>query len=512
MFAASEMRLSPENLRLVLGLKLRAERDRRGFTLQQLAARSGLAVSYLSEIEKGKKYPKPAKLLELAQALEVSYDELVSPKVGEELSPLQAFAGSDFLREFPFELFGVSPESFFGLVSGDPKRAGALLRTFAEIGQRYDVEVEHLLFAALRSYQQLQANYFPELEKAASELRERQGWGVRRALTETELEALLRERWGYEIDHETLAADRDLAGLRSVYDEGPPPRLHVNGKLLAAQRAFLLAREIGYRALGLGERAVTSSWLKVESFDQVLNNFRASYFAGALLIPESALVAQLRRFFGARTFEPQALLSALERFGTTPEMLFYRVTELAPRHFGLSDLYFVRFQRDADRRFARLTKVLNLSRVGSPHGVAASEHSCARWPGIAILEDPALRRGRGATPIRAQRSRFLSDGVEFFVVAAARPLALKPGAVTSVSLGFLVDERLRSAARFLDDPKVPRLDVDLTCERCPLSARECDERAAPASVRERARTIAGREKAIARLLRKGVDPDRIARP
>ena len=51
------MRLSPENLRLVLGLKLRSERERRGLTLQRLAAQSGLAVSYLSEIEKGKKYP-----------------------------------------------------------------------------------------------------------------------------------------------------------------------------------------------------------------------------------------------------------------------------------------------------------------------------------------------------------------------------------------------------------------------------------------------------------------------
>jgi hypothetical protein len=323
---------------------------------------------------------------------------------------------------------------------------------------------------------------------------------VRRALGEAELAALLRERWGYEIDHETLPADRDLAGLRSLYAEGPPPKLHVNGRLLPTQRAFLLAREVGYRTLGLGARAITSSWLKVESFDQVLNNFRASYFAGALLIPEAALVAQLRRFFGARTFEPAALLSALERFGTTPEMLFYRVTELATKHFGLSDLFFVRFQRDADRRHPRLTKVLNLSRVAAPHGVATSEHVCARGPGISILEDPALRRGRGATPVRAQRSRFRSDGVEYFVVAAARPLALKPGAVTSVSLGFLVDERLRAAARFLDDPKVPRLDVDLTCERCPLTARECAERAAPATVRERARTIAGRERAIARLL------------
>jgi hypothetical protein len=232
----------------------------------------------------------------------------------------------------------------------------------------------------------------------------------------------------------------------------------------------------------------------------VLNNFRASYFAGALLIPAPLLEAQLRRFFGSRTFEPAALLSALDRFGATPEMLFYRVTELAPARFGLPELYFVRFQRDADRRRPRLTKVLNLSRVPTPHGVGGHEHACGRWPGIAILDDPALARSRSATPVWPQRSRFLSDGVEFFVVAAARPLALRPGAVTSVSLGFLVDERLAATARFLDDPAVPRVEVDLTCERCPLTARECAERAAPASVRERGRNIAAREAALARLV------------
>ena len=49
------MELSAENLRYVLGLKLRRLRLERGLSLKELAARSGLAISYLSEIEKGKK-------------------------------------------------------------------------------------------------------------------------------------------------------------------------------------------------------------------------------------------------------------------------------------------------------------------------------------------------------------------------------------------------------------------------------------------------------------------------
>ena len=54
---------TPSSLRLILGLKLRQFRARRGFGLKDLAERSGLSVSYLSEIETGRKYPKTEKLL-----------------------------------------------------------------------------------------------------------------------------------------------------------------------------------------------------------------------------------------------------------------------------------------------------------------------------------------------------------------------------------------------------------------------------------------------------------------
>ena len=49
------------------------------------------------------------------------------------------------------------------------------------------------------------------------------------------------------------------------------------------QKKFILAREIGYQVLGLKERAMTSAPERVDSFEQVLNDFKASYFAGALL-------------------------------------------------------------------------------------------------------------------------------------------------------------------------------------------------------------------------------------
>jgi len=493
----------PDNLRLVLGLKVRARRESKGWTLQELSRRSGLAISYLSEIEKGRKYPKPEKLLDLARALQIGFEELVSPRVEDELTPLSAFADSEFLREFPFELFGLEAGDLFDLVSSDPKRAGALLRTFADIARRHDLEVEQFLFGALRSFQQLHGNYFPEIEEAADRFRERLGWSSGAAGAERRLREHLELGSGYRVDFHELEARPELASLRSVFAAGPPPTLYLNGGLTSRQRAFAMAREIGYRELGLEERAVTGSWLKAESFDQVLNNFKASYFAGALLLPRADLLPAIEDLLAEPRFYGGQLADMVSRFGATPEMLFYRISQLVPAHLGLNEIFFVRFFRDTARKRPVLNKVLNLSTVAVPHGVAPEESACRRWPGVSIFDTPGLARATPSRrpPVAAARCRFQSEPVEFLVVAMARPLALRPRTLSSVSLGFRVDERLKRVVKFLDDPKLPALEVDLTCERCPLGRERCRERAAPASVLERERLLARREAAIAELLR-----------
>ena len=82
------MAFHADNVNFILGLKLKTFRHEKGFSLKDLAEETGLSVSYLSEIEKGKKYPKPEKILHLATALGVQFDELVSMKVDEALDPL----------------------------------------------------------------------------------------------------------------------------------------------------------------------------------------------------------------------------------------------------------------------------------------------------------------------------------------------------------------------------------------------------------------------------------------
>ena len=71
------MDVNPTNLRLILGVKLRQLRNERDLSLSELAEKSGMSVSYLSEIEKGKKYPTPDKIIQLANAMSISFDDLV---------------------------------------------------------------------------------------------------------------------------------------------------------------------------------------------------------------------------------------------------------------------------------------------------------------------------------------------------------------------------------------------------------------------------------------------------
>lgn len=496
------MPVTAENLRFVLGLKLRAQRLRKGLPLKEVARRAGLALSYLSEIEKGKKYPKPDKLLELARALEVPFDELVSLRVDEDLSALKAFAASGFLQEFPFELFGLRPEDLFELVSEDPARAGALIRTFVDVGRRYDLSVEHFLLAALRSYQQLHGNYFPDLEEAASDFAAKQGWRGPAPPEISELREVLEREWGYTIDLKALSRQPELAGYRSVLARDKPPLFCVNARLLASQQAFVLAREIGFRQLGLAARPLTSSGLHVESFEQVLNNFKASYFAGALLMNRERMLADLGELFAIERWDPEFLTRAMARYRATPEMLFYRVTELVPSFFGLREVFFLRFNHLPPNGRFELSKVLNLSRVPVPHGVAPDEHYCRRWLSLALL---AKRAARGGGPeeapwIGAERNRFLSAEAEFFVVAAARPLSLAEGGHSSVALGFLANDALRATIRFAADAAVPLREVNLTCERCALAPEACRERAAEPSVVRRQEAHDGRERALAELV------------
>ncbi len=482
----------------ILGMKVRQARQSRGLTVSQFAELCNLSPSYVTEIEKGRKYPKPDKIARMAEVLNTTYDELVSIKLDPSQAYLERVLSSPALQKFPFDLFGLDPSDLVELITRAPTKASALIHALVEVARQYDMKIEHLLRAALRSYQELHENYFEEIEEAAARFAEHhnlEGYPIPLQrlyeLVETEL--------GYEVDESIIPQYPRLTHYRSIYVPGTPPKFLLNPRLSPAQKKFVLARELGYAFLELRERALTSAPDTVDSFQQVLNDFLASYFSGALLMPRSAVVEDLRQFFATPTWEPEQLRAFLERYDVTPEMLLYRFSELIPEYFGVK-LHFLRFY-DFNGEY-RLTKQLNMSRLMLPSGLGLNEHFCRRWLAIGLLRKLAVARNRGGPfpVVAAQRSQFLESGDTFLCLGFARPLTLSPEVGSSVIVGFKYDDHLRQTIRFASDPAIPLETINETCERCPLRDEECNLRAVPPTILQEQEAIRRRKADLEQLL------------
>ena len=213
--------------------------------------------------------------------------------------------------------------------------------------------------------------------------------------------------------------------------------------------------------------------------EKLLNDFKAAYFGGVLLMPRSAMLADLRHFFGQSIWQPQLLLDMLTRYEITPEMLLYRFSELIPQFFGLQ-LHFLRFH-DANGGY-KLIKQLSMNQVLVPSGIGLHEHFCRRWLSVRLLREMASEAAPKTSEepplVGAQLSEFLDSGDRFLSIGFARPLATQPNVNSSVVVGFPVDDQLQKVVVFLNDPALFQDTINETCERCPLTREQCTVRGA----------------------------------
>lgn len=468
--------MNQELVNIILGMKIRQARTASGMTLTEFAERCDLSPSYVTEIEKGRKYPKTDKILRMAEALHKSYDELVSIKLAPGLNYLEAALASPLLQEFPFDEFGLELADLVNILTRVPAKASALLHAMLEIGRQHNLNQEHFLRAALRSYQEIHENYFADIEDAAERFRGEIELDDGQPPALSSLQALLRARFNYLLDWEQLSREPRLAGYRSVLLPGSPRILLLNNRLQDNQIKFLLAREMGYQILGLQERATTSAPDQVDSFQQVLNDFRASYFAGALLMPQAPMLADIRELFAQPNWQPGRVLRLLTSYDVTPEMLLYRFSELIPQYFGIP-LHFLRFHSNGQRY--QLVKQLNMSRLLLPGGSALDEHFCRRWLTGRLLRELEAAPSREQPLPGAQISEFYDTQERFLCIGFARPLVLSPDVTSSVIVGFRVNRELSDTVNFVADPAIARVIINETCERCPLPPDVCAVRAVP---------------------------------
>jgi XRE family transcriptional regulator, fatty acid utilization regulator len=481
--------INTENLKIIFGLKIKSFRTVRELSLKELSKKAGMAVSYLSEIESGKKYPKPEKMISLAQALGVTYDVLVSSTVDKSLDPFTAIINSELIKQFPFHLFGISAHDILGLFKNDPENAHAFLQTFLQISRAYDMSLENFLFAALRTFQRLHNNYFPDLENLANQYARKNGINSNTTNFD-QLKNILEEKYLYRIEESELSHHPVLNVFRSVYRG--KRMLSINDRLLPSQKTFILAREIGFLELGFEQRPLTSSLIKVQSFAQLVNNFKASYFAGALLIQQERFAKDIKEFFRQSEWNGELFADLLNRHQATSEMLFYRMSQVIPGVFGVKTIFYSRFTNSEDRLSVKLTKELNMTEVLVPYGLGIGEHYCRRWLPLRLLKK--LRQNNLSITTGVQKIHFVKSGARFLLISMARPLSLSKERESAIAIGFKIDKKSQSFIKFLDDPTIPEEMVGETCERCPLT--DCSERVAEASIISMRNMVKVREAAL----------------
>jgi transcriptional regulator with XRE-family HTH domain len=74
--------MAEEYIRVILSDNLKKLRNRREWSQMELAERANISTNFLSEIERGLKWPYPGTLQNLAGALDVEVFELFQPQGG----------------------------------------------------------------------------------------------------------------------------------------------------------------------------------------------------------------------------------------------------------------------------------------------------------------------------------------------------------------------------------------------------------------------------------------------
>ncbi|RDI56977.1 helix-turn-helix domain-containing protein [Flavobacterium glaciei] len=468
------MNIEKEYIKLIFGLKLKQARTAKNLSLFGLAKITALSKSYLNEIEKGKKYPKTDKIILLAEKLEVTYDHMVSLKLDNNLAPIGEILKSGILKEIPLELFGIQEADLIDIIANAPAKVNAFISTIIEIAQHYNLTRESFFLAALRSYQEAHNNYFEDLEEKVILFCKAFHVDLTANISITELKAILVEEYGYTIQELVFTEHEALGDLRSIFVPSSKTLL-LSNDIDEGQKAFILAKEIAYNYMEIKERLYTFSWIKFDNFDQVLNNFYASYFAGALLLPRQHLIDELNVFLALENPKPQQMVQLMNQFNVSPESFYQRLTNILPKDFNLKNLFFLRLSHQKGTDTYQIKKELHITNQQEPHANEMNEHYCRRWVSIRTIEE-SIKQGKNHF-FDAQISSYENSKNEYLVFSSATPDPFKTDCIRSISVGILMTAGMKKKFKFIENESLKKQIVGVTCETC--AVKDCLERASP---------------------------------
>ncbi len=468
-------------IRLIFGLKLKQLRQDKKLSLSDLSDKSGLSISYLNEIESGKKYPKEDKIASLAETLGTSFDKLVSLKLARNLAPIEELLESNILEQLPLDHYGIDINKLIFLMSNSSMQLSALIATFIETAQSSELSQNSFSRNALRNFKEFNENYFEDIEAAVDNFIKENKIKHTRRIGYEQVKSILEKKYFYEINESSMNDNPGLDEIRAVVLKGKKNKLLLNNKLSEAQRTFIICKELAYNFLGIKDRSLIYPGLKLNTFDHLLNYFKVSYFSTALLVNSDFLVEDLEKFFKMPKWDENKLLTIINSYNSTTEMFFQRVANLTPKYFGLNKFFFFRLNHDIDRKTYNLSSELRLNSQRNFNELHSDEHYCRRWVSFETLQrmTSAIKRNKNFKERTAGilHSKFFGSGDEYLSISVAQRETLFKNYVSSLTIGFQIDDSLTNKIKFLSDSLIPIKIVNDTCERCTIT--DCKERAAP---------------------------------
>ena len=466
--------------RILFGLKVKQLRQAMGFSFLELSQKTGLSVSYLNEIEKGKKFPKSDKLNSLSLALGQSPDKLVTFGEDDGLDTIIQLLESNFLNELPLDLFGIELSKVVEIIAQAPIRVGAFISTLLELSRNYALRQENFYFAALRSYLEMHQNYFQDIEYSVDQFIDKFKIPSHRPISEKILGNILGQTYDYHIDYKGLDKYEKLQSLYYYLFIPKSNQLLLNGSLNSIQRSFSFGKELAFNFLRLKERAYTSSISQGKVFEEVLNHSKAIYFSVALHLPREPFILSLNEIFSQNSLNPEYFSNLMDQFQVTPEMFFHRMTNILPQFFGLKDLFFMRFVCQKEEDSLKVDRELHLNKKHQPHGNNLSEHYCRRWIAVSSILN---EQKQSHSMMHVEIAHFQENRESYLCLTHSRINYPKKGSKVSLTLGMLLDQKLLKKIAFASNQNLIQKQVHTTCERCPIS--DCKERAAPPVQREK---------------------------
>ncbi|HYD30285.1 MAG TPA: short-chain fatty acyl-CoA regulator family protein [Azospirillaceae bacterium] len=403
--------------KLFLGHKLKRLREQRGLTQSVLAKQLDISPSYLNQIEGNQRPVTLPVLLRLCSLFEIDVASFVEDEEARLLSDLREALADPLFAGAP-----VAAGELRNAITASPELARRVLslhQAYQKLHERVQSLADSLShqergeqlagpqfpYEEVRDYFHYCNNYIGPLDEAAERLVE-QG-EFRRGDMVNDLARHLKTR--HDVRIKIVADDAETAMRR--FDPSTAT-LYLSAQLSAPSRSFHLAHQIALLEYqDIIEQRVAEAAFTSEDARSICRVGLANYFAGALVMPYRAFLAQAR----ALRHDVEQLQS---RFGASFEQVCHRLSTLQRPGARGVPFYFVRVDRAGNITKRHSATRFHFARYGG---------ACPLWNVHEAFAQPGK--------ILVQFAR-MPDGVDYICIA--RTVTKRGGAYLRPTRQFAV--------------------------------------------------------------------------